>query len=282
MPFLIGTEITNLPSQMDGRFVTAQATLAPTGGETFTDSTLNIGTGSTSRFWIEKGGGDGEAINQAAVEAIFEIGDVIVQAPTEEAAATAAQYTITGFSDSSSFVGVLVTPAISPATTTNNNIYFATTGEAIQPTLADEREIVYLETPSNTEGDIEIVDAQVSILGSFPDSPADAIVQYGNKGAFTTAGSEPLINMDNDNTSTLHIRNRTIRTSGGVRLWRAGTITFEGTVAFHNTNTNLIPYLRTSGTGTGNNNIGVGSTSQDIVLDGDVLAYGLYWDGCTY
>ena len=98
------------------------------GGDIFTDSTRDIALGSSSNFWIAA-----TDITFAELQAEFPIGTVIVQAPNEASAAAATQYTVSGHTNSSSFEGIQVTPAISPNTTAGNSIFIVTTGPVVEP-----------------------------------------------------------------------------------------------------------------------------------------------------
>ena len=234
--------------------------------------------GSSSNFWIAA-----TEITFAELQTEFPIGTVIVQAANAASAAAATQYTVSGYTDSSSFEGLQVTPAISPNTTTGNSIFIVTQGAAVvtNPTLDNEREFLYLEdTSGGIQGMLNInlnagETSHVSILGSFPDNPADAIIEYSPKDVFGQTGTDRTIFYQGSQTNltdaTLTVRNRTLRLSGGVDINRIGSLDFEGTVVLHNTNTSgNIPYIRTR------RNLAGGI--ENLVLDGDTAAFGIYWD----
>ena len=281
MPINYGTVVEGLPSSITANFVTEQVDLIGTdipGGDVFTDSTRDIALGSSSNFWIAA-----TEITFAELQTEFPIGTVIVQAANAASAAAATQYTVSGHTDSSSFEGIQVTPAISPNTTAGNSIFIVTQGAAVvtNPTLDNERELLYLEdTSGGIQGMLNInlnagETSHVSILGSFPDNPADAIIEYSPKDVFGQTGTDRSIFYQGSQTNltdaSLTVRNRTLRLSGGVDINRIGSLDFEGTVVLHNTNTSgNVPYIRTR------RNLSGGI--ENLVLDGDTAPFGIYWD----
>ena len=172
-------------------------------------------------------------------------------------------------------------PALGAAGTTLDITFSTGTGEEAQPTLDNEREFLYLEdTSGGIQGMLNInltagQTSHVSILGSFPDNPADAIIEYSPKDVFGQTGTDRSIFYQGSQTnltdSSLTVRNRTLRLSGGIDINRIGSLDFEGTVVLHNTNTSgNVPYIRTR------RNLSGGI--ENLVLDGDTAPFGIYWD----
>ena len=312
MPFTIGTAVDNLPSDMDVRFATTPATLEATGGGT--EDTFSLTRNSQGNSAIAAAGtwvvaatynvtnavaqssdpttwvGGGLIVNNDLVFTntgnanIGTINTITIAGSNGDIVLTVTN----GGAHGSSDFGFEITAATGNALSSTEypgsfsagsalDITFEVVGEAVQPTLADEKELLFIESANaNTQNFIQVAaDTTVTISGNFPDAPGDAFVEYGDKGNDANMGADSSIRIF-DNSANFSSTNRTFRLAGGFDLNRANIFELRGSTILHCTNTVRNCYIRSRRTG---NNYSDDGGIDDLILDGDVQGWGIYWLG---